>query len=140
MFTNHAPLWGLAAYFGAVLVVVGVMLVLSWVLGERHRGAAKDQPYELGVIPVGDARGRFPVKFYLVAVMFVIFDIEAAFLFAWAIAFRRAGLVGYVEATIFVAVLGVGLAYLWRVGALDWAPELPRARPGPATRHAGRAP
>ncbi len=128
MQAHDAPLWGLAVYIAAVLAVVGAMIGLSWVLGERHRGAATDQPFESGVLPVGDARGRFPVKFYLVAVMFVIFDIEAAFIFAWAIAFRRAGWTGYVELVVFVAILGVALAYLWRVGALDWAPPRSRAR------------
>lgn len=132
MHATDAPLWGLAAYFGAVLLVVAVMLALSWVLGERHRTAMRDQPFESGVIPVGDARGRFPVKFYLMAVMFVIFDIEAAFLFAWAVAFRQAGWTGYVEAVVFVAILGAALAYLWRVGALDWAP--PRSRRASAER------
>ncbi len=128
MATHDPPLWGLAVYVAAVLAVVAAILLLSWLLGERHRGGAMDQPFESGVIPVGDARGRFPVRFYLVAVMFVIFDVEAAFIFAWAVAFRDVGWTGYGELVVFVAILGAALAYLWRVGALDWAPAGRTAR------------
>ncbi len=118
---TSATLWPLLGYAGAVLAVVTAMLVLSWLLGERHRETATDYPYEGGVAPTGSARVRLSVKFYLVAMFFVIFDVEAVFLFAWAVAARELGWAGYVEMVVFVAVLAAALAYLWRIGALDWA-------------------
>lgn len=114
-------LWPLLVYVALVLVVVLGMLGLSHFLGQRHRERATDEPYESGIPPTGSARLRFDVRFYLVAMFFVIFDLEAAFLFAWAVALRQAGWLGYVEAVIFVAVLLAGLVYLWRLGALDQA-------------------
>jgi NADH-quinone oxidoreductase subunit A len=118
--TNHVIIWPLLVYFGAVLILVGGMLVLSYILGERHRQRATGEPYESGVPPTGSAHLRFDVKFYLIAMFFVIFDLEAAFLFAWAIAFRRVGWAGYIEALLFIGILVVALIYLWRIGALDW--------------------
>jgi NADH-quinone oxidoreductase subunit A len=99
------------------------MLGLSYVLGERHKEKATGEPYESGMPPTGSARLRFDVKFYLIAMFFVIFDLEAAFLFAWAIALRDLGWLGYLEVVVFVGVLLVALVYLWRVGALDWGPS-----------------
>jgi NADH-quinone oxidoreductase subunit A len=110
----------LAAYAGAVLVVVAVLLALAHLLGQRRVGGAADEPFESGIVPAGGSRLRLSVQFYLVAVLFVIFDLEVVFLFAWAVAAREAGWLGYAEALIFILVLGAGLAYLWRVGALDW--------------------
>jgi len=115
-------LWPLLVYAAAVVVLVAGMLGLSYVLGERHKEKATGEPYESGMPPTGSARLRFDVKFYLIAMFFVIFDLEAAFLFAWAIAFRELGWLGYVEVVVFVGVLLVALVYLWRVGALDWGP------------------
>jgi NADH-quinone oxidoreductase subunit A len=114
-----SPLWPLVLYFGLVLFVVVAMLGLSFVLGERHSGRATDQPYEAGMLPTGPARLRFDVRFYLIAIFFVIFDLEAAFLFAWAVAARELGWSGYVEAVIFTVILVAGLVYLWRTGALE---------------------
>ena len=114
-----SPLWPLLLYFGLVLFVVATMLGLSFVLGERHSGRATDQPYESGMLPTGPARLRFDVRFYLIAIFFVIFDLEAAFLFAWAVAARELGWPGYIEAIIFTLILVAGLAYLWRTGALE---------------------
>jgi NADH-quinone oxidoreductase subunit A len=111
-----------------VLVLAAGMLGLSYVLGERHREKATGKPYESGIPPTGSARLRFDVKFYLIAMFFVVFDLEAAFLFAWAVAFREMGWLGYVEVLVFVGVLLVALIYLWRVGALDWGPGRRRAR------------
>jgi NADH-quinone oxidoreductase subunit A len=119
---NPVILWPLLLYSVAVLVLVAGMLGLSYVLGEHHRERATGKPYESGIPPTGSARLRFDVKFYLIAMFFVVFDLEAAFLFAWAIAFRDLGWLGYVEVVVFVAVLLVALIYLWRVGALDWGP------------------
>jgi NADH-quinone oxidoreductase subunit A len=117
----------LTAYFGAVLVVVTAMLALGWVLGQRHRTRATVVPFESGMIPLGNARTRFQAQFYLVAMFFVVFDLEAVFIFAWAVAAREVGWSGYIEILVFVAILVAALAYLWRVGALDWTPR--RSRP-----------
>jgi NADH-quinone oxidoreductase subunit A len=125
---NPAILWPLLLYFAVVLVLVAGMLGLSYVLGERHREKATGKPYESGIPPIGSARLRFDVKFYLIAMFFVVFDLEAAFLFAWAIAFRDLGWLGYAEVVVFVGVLLVALIYLWRVGALDWSPSRRRSR------------
>lgn len=95
------------------------MIGLSYILGERHKERATVEPYESGAIVTGSARVRFDVRFYLVAVFLVIFDLEAAFIFAWAVAARELGIIGYIEVVIFVAVLLAGLAYLWRTGALE---------------------
>jgi len=113
-------LWPLALFFAAVLGLVAIMIGLSHVLGERHRARATGEPFEAGIVSTGSARLRLSAKFYLLAVFFVIFDLEAAFLVAWAVAARELGWPGYIGALIFMAVLGVALAYLWRIGALDW--------------------
>lgn len=113
-------LWPLATYLVIVLALVVAMLGLSFVLGQRHHERATDSPYESGILSQGSARVRLPVQFYLVAMFFVIFDLEAVFLFAWAVAVRETGWSGYAEAFVFIAVLLATLVYLWRVGALDW--------------------
>jgi NADH-quinone oxidoreductase subunit A len=120
-------LWPLGAYLAAVLIIVGGMVGLSWVLGERRRERATSEPYESGVVSTGSARARFPIHFYLVAMIFLIFDLEVVYLFAWAVAARDVGWLGYGEILVFVGVLLAAWAYLWRVGALDW---------GPTRRHA----
>lgn len=115
-----APLWPLAVYFLAVVALVVFMLTFSYLLGQRHTERRTGQPYESGVPVTGSARLRIDIKYYLLAIFFVIFDIEAAFLFAWAVAVREAGWAGYAEVVIFIAVLFAALVYLWRDGALDW--------------------
>jgi NADH-quinone oxidoreductase subunit A len=117
---SAGPLWPLAVYFGAVLLLVGAMLGLSYLLGQRHREQATNQPYESGIVSTGSARLRFPADFYLVAMFFVVFDLESVFVFAWAICLRDLGWAGYAEVAVFIGVLGAALAYLWRVGALEW--------------------
>ena len=117
-----APLWPLAVYFGAVVALVAAMLGVSWVLGQRHSDRATGAPYESGILVTGSARLRVSVRFYLIAVFFVVFDLEAAFVLTWAIAFREVGWAGYAEMVVFVAVLLAALVYLWRNGALDWGP------------------
>lgn len=119
-------LWPLIFYTACVIGLVGFMLAASHVLGERHSTRMGNMPYESGAIPVGSARMRFSAKFYLVAIFFVLFDLEAVFIFAWAVAAREVGWTGYIEAMIFLAVLTLALAYAWRTGALDWAPKTPR--------------
>jgi len=127
----EAPiLWPLLVYAVLVLVVAAGMLVLSHLLGERRDRGGKGVPYESGIVPTTSARLRFGIKFYQVALFFVIFDLEAAFLLTWAIAFRDLGWAGYIEAVIFMAVLLLALVYLWRVGALDWGPGALRHEDG----------
>lgn len=123
--------WPFVAYFGVVLVVVGGMMGLSYVLGERHKrpGISTNIPFESGILPTGSARIRIPVQFYLVAIFFVVFDMETAFILAWAIGFRELGWTGYIEILVFIGVLLAVLGYLWRVGALDWSPDKRRVSP-----------
>ena len=115
-------LWPLALYAGCVAGVVAFMLGASYYLGERHSERATVEPYESGMEVTGSARVRFPIHFYLVAMFFVIFDLEVVFLFSWAVAGRELGWAGYAEALVFVGVLLAALVYLWRIGALDWGP------------------
>lgn len=118
---DFTTIWPLAAYFGLVVLTAVSMLAVSHVLGERHRRqAAGEKVYESGMLPTGTARLRFPAEFYLVAMFFLIFDMESVFIFAWAVSMRDTGWAGYVEMLIFVAVLVAALLYLWGVGALDW--------------------
>jgi NADH-quinone oxidoreductase subunit A len=114
-----------------VTVLVAALIAASYFLGERHSDRATRQPFESGIVPVGYARFRLPVQFYLVAMFFVIFDLEAAFIFAWASAIRPAGWNGYLTILVFIAALLAALVYLWRAGALEWGPHtrrLPMAR------------
>jgi NADH-quinone oxidoreductase subunit A len=117
--------WPLGVYFLAVLALVALILAASHVLGERHRAPAMGGPYESGVMPAGSARVRFSVQFYLVAAFFVLFDLEAVFIFAWSVVGRSLGWTAYLELVVFVAVLVAALAYLWRTGALDFGPRRP---------------
>lgn len=117
---SSTALWPLAVYFAVVLFLVGAMLGLSYILGERHRERATDQPYESGIVTTGSARVHLAIKYYLVAMAFVIFDLEAVFIYAWAVAFPELGWAGFIEIAIFIGVLLVGLIYLWRLGALEW--------------------
>lgn len=118
----HAQYWALAVYLLVVFGVCAFMLGLSYLLGGRAKGRAKNDPFESGVVSSGSARLRLSAKFYLVAMFFVIFDVEALFLYAWAVSVREAGWAGFIEAFIFINVLLAGLVYLWRIGGLDWAP------------------
>jgi NADH-quinone oxidoreductase subunit A len=120
-------LWPFFAYLGAALFVLAAMLVLSWLLGQRHRENATNDPFESGMLPTGSARLRFDVRFYLVAMFFVIFDIESVFIFLWAVALRRVGWMGYIDIAVFIGLLLVALAYLWRIGGLEWG-TVSRAR------------
>lgn len=117
---NGGSIWPLVVYTGAVIVLVAGMMGVSYVLGQRHQERETGDPYEGGILSTGSARVRLSVKFYLVAMFFVIFDLEAVFLFAWAVAARELGWVGYIEALVFVGILVAALVYLWRSGALDW--------------------
>lgn len=115
--------WAFAVYAIGAICICLTMIGLAALLGGRAYGRAKNKPFESGVDSVGNARLRFSAKFYLVAMFFVIFDVEALYLFAWSVSVRESGWVGFIEATIFITLLLVGLLYLWRIGALDWAPK-----------------
>jgi NADH-quinone oxidoreductase subunit A len=122
------PLWPIVIYTGGCVLLALGMVLASFFLGERHREHATGEPYESGIVSTGSARLRFTVQYYMVAVFFVVFDLEAAFLLAWAVAVREVGWTGFIEAMIFIGVLLVGLVYLIRQGALDWAARGPRKR------------
>ena len=112
--------WPAVLYAALVLVIVAALIVVSALLGERHRGPERGIPYESGIKPAGPLPKRLSVEFYQVALFFVIFDLEAVFIFAWAVNARRLGWTGYLEIVVFVALLFAGLVYLWKVGGLDW--------------------
>jgi NADH-quinone oxidoreductase subunit A len=107
-------------YFGAVVLLVATMLGLSWLLGQRRANKATNMPFESGIVPVGSSQIQLSVEFYLIAIFFVIFDLETVFIFAWAVAFFELGWEGYAAIMVFVIVLAVALLYEWRSGALDW--------------------
>jgi len=97
-----------------------VALGIAWLLGPSKPDRSKDETYECGVAPIGDARDRFSVRFYVVAMLFIVFDLETVFLFPWAVVFRRSSLFFFLEMLVFLAILLVGYIYVWRMGALDW--------------------
>ena len=97
------------------------MIFLSYVLGERHKGRTTGEPYESGIAPAKTAVGAVDIQYFLMALFFVIFDVEALFVYAWAISLRESGWSGYVTAMIFIGVLLAALLYLWALGGLDWA-------------------
>lgn len=113
-------LWPLALYFFSVVFLVVALMGLSHVLGEKTHGRETYEIFESGIVTLGYARFRVPAKFYLLAMFFVIFDLENVFLFAWAVAAPEVGWSGYLEALVFMLVLVAALAYLWRIGALEW--------------------
>jgi NADH-quinone oxidoreductase subunit A len=117
-------------FIGLVLLVVSAMLGLSYVLGSRKAGGRPGEPYESGIRATALPRGGVPVEFFRLAVFFVIFDVEAVFLFAWAVAVREVGWSGYLEMLVFVGALLAALIYLWRLGALDWRNREKRDRQG----------
>ena len=103
------------------IVLAAALITLSYLLGKKVRNQVKDMPYESGIAPTGDARGRFSVKFYLVAMLFILFDIEAIFLYPWAVVYRQLKMFGFIEMLIFVVLILSGFFYIWRKGALDWS-------------------
>ncbi|MGH9467217.1 MAG: NADH-quinone oxidoreductase subunit A [Terriglobales bacterium] len=128
--------WPLIAYFVLVVLLMLAMLSLSHLLGGRHRQPATALPYEGGVPSTGGAQVRLSARFYLVAVFFVVFDLEAAFIFSWAVVVRQVGWFGYIEIAVFIVILLLTLWYLARIGALEWSEKLPseRKRPPAAPR------
>ncbi|MGC3944333.1 MAG: NADH-quinone oxidoreductase subunit A [Chryseolinea sp.] len=120
---NSVPLWPLLLYGAIVLSLVGAMLGLSYILGQRHKEHATEEPYEGGIASDGSARIRFSSQFYMIAMLFVIFDVETIFIVSWAIAFKELGWYGYAGVLIFIILLVVVLIYEWRNGALDFGPD-----------------
>ena len=120
---HSSLLWPLLLYAGAVILLVGIIVGLSYVLGQRHKEAETDDPFESGIKVTGDARIRFPVHFYIVAMFFVIFDLEAVFIVAWAISLKDVGWTGYIGVLVFIFILVAVLVYEWKIGALDFGPN-----------------
>ena len=120
--------WPLLIYFVFVVVLVAAVIGLSYLLGQRHSEPGTGEPYEGGIVSEGSARVRFSIRYALVAMFFVVFDLEAVFLFAWAGAARELGWPGYWAVVLFVATLAAALIYIWRAGALDWVRNPRRSR------------
>jgi NADH-quinone oxidoreductase subunit A len=115
--------WPFLIYVAIVLLLVLIMIGLSHILGERHKEKLTDEPYESGIAPTGNARLRFSSNFYLIAMFFVIFDLDAAFIMAWALSFRELGVAGFIGVSVFIAILMVVLLYELSIGALDYGPK-----------------
>jgi NADH-quinone oxidoreductase subunit A len=131
--TSYTELYFPVLAQGLLAVVLAAVLVaISYFLGKKVRNRIKDTPYESGIVPTGDARGRFSVKFYLVAMLFIVFDIEAIFLYPWAVVYRDLKMFGFIEMLVFVVLLLSGFFFIWKKGALNWAhpdrPIRPRER------------
>ncbi|MGA7877516.1 MAG: NADH-quinone oxidoreductase subunit A [Desulfoferrobacter sp.] len=116
-------LFALGVFMFIVLVLMGVVLFLTSWLGTKNETPEKLRPYESGVIPTGSARFSYPVPFYLVATFFLIFDVEAAFIFSWAVAFDRLGWLGWLRISFFIIILLISLFYIWIKGGLEWGPS-----------------
>ena len=120
---NTILFWPFLIYALFVLMIVGIMLGLSHILGERHKEKLTDEPFESGIPPTGDARLRFSSHFYLIAIFFVIFDLDAVFILVWAISFRELGIAGYIGIFIFIGILVAVLIYEIGIKALDFGPK-----------------
>ena len=120
---GNSAIWPFIIFAFIVIAITVIMIGLSYVLGEHHSGKTKDEPYESGIPPTGDARLRFSSGFYLIAMFFVIFDLDAAFIMLWAVSFRELGLNGYIGILIFIMLLIVLLIYELSIGALDFGPN-----------------
>jgi NADH-quinone oxidoreductase subunit A len=123
LLTQSITFWPFIVFASIVIILIGVMLGLSYLLGERHKEKTTDEPYESGIPPTGDARLRFSSGFYILAMFFVIFDLDAAFIMLWAVSFRELGLPGYIGIVVFIGLLMVLLIYELRIGALDFGPD-----------------
>ena len=116
-FARYLPL---LIHFLFACLLAGAIVLLSWLIGYRKPSRAKLSPYECGMLPVGDARQRFNVKFYLVAMLFILFAVEAVFLYPWAVILRQLKMFGFYEMLVYILVILVGFFYIWKKGALDW--------------------
>jgi len=118
--------------FMSLGLVAALLFVSSW-LGEKKPNPEKLRPYECGIIPTGTARFPYPVAFYLIAAFFLVFDVEAAFIFSWAIAFERLGWSGWLQISFFIIILLMSLFYVWKKGGLEWGPKARRSSVTPET-------
>ena len=116
-FARYLPL---LIHFLFAFGLAGVIVILSQLVGRHRYSRAKFQPYECGMAPTGDRRERFSVKFYMVAMLFILFDVEAVFLYPWAILLKKLGMFGFWEMLVYMAIIFVGLFYIWKKGVLDW--------------------
>jgi len=116
-------LTALGIYALIALILIGGMLLAAWWLGAKRPSRDKAMPYESGIIPTGSAQFSYPVPFYLVAIFFIVFDVEAAFIFTWGVAWDRLGIQGLIHITFFIIALLLGLVWLWKKGGLDWGPS-----------------
>lgn len=123
----EAGIFSLALFSVLALAFIVAMLAVSAWIGEKRYGREKMRPYECGVIPTGTARLRYPVPFYLVAIFFLLFDIEGAFIFSWAVSFRELGWQGWLEILFFIMMQILGLVYVWKKGGLAWGPMRKKA-------------
>jgi len=115
-------IFSLTIYVLLILIFIASQLFIAVWLGSKKKTVEKLRPYESGIIPTGTARLRYPVPFYLVAIFFLIFDVEGAFIFTWAIAHGGLGWAGWLQISFFIVLLLLGLFYIWRKGGLDWGP------------------
>jgi NADH-quinone oxidoreductase subunit A len=120
--TTQAEVW-FPVLLQAVLamVIAAALVTLSYVIGRKVKNRVKDMPYECGIAPTGDARHRFSVKFYLVAMLFILFDIEAIFLYPWAVVYKQLKMFAFLEMLVFVILILAGFFFIWKKGVLDWA-------------------
>jgi NADH-quinone oxidoreductase subunit A len=123
----------LAVYSLLVFLLIAALLFLSGWLGEKKPDPEKLRPYECGIIPTGTAQFRYPIAFYLIAAFFLIFDVEATYIFSWAIAFDRLGWSGWLQISFFILILLISLFYLWKKGGLEWGPTPPKSPITPET-------
>ena len=126
-FARYLPL---LIHFLVVCLLAGAIVTLSWFIGYRKPTRAKLSPYECGMTPQGDARQRFSVKFYLVAMLFILFDVEAVFLYPWAVILRELKMFGFWEMLVYIGIVLVGFFYVWKKGVLDWGATPVRSRGG----------
>lgn len=131
--TTYSEIYLPVVIQGVIAIALAAGLIIgSTLLGKRAKSPLKDTPYESGMAPAGSARERFSVKFYMVGMIFILFDIEAVFLYPWAVVYRQLKLFGFFEMLIFVVLVLVGFFYVWKKGALDWSREKPNlAKPVP---------
>ena len=123
-FARYLPLLIHVVIVGGIAVA---MVVLSQLVGKHKYNKAKMSPYECGIIPTGDARQRFSVKFYLVAMLFILFDVEVVFLYHWAVILKELKMFGFWEMLVYIGVILVGFFYIWKKGVLDWSKEAERS-------------
>lgn len=116
-------IFSLVFYTLVVLSIIAAILFMCSRLGEKKPTLEKLRPYECGIIPTGSARLKYPIPFYLIAIFFLIFDVEAAFIFSWAVACKNLGWAGWLQISYFIFVLLIGLVYIWKKGGLDWGPD-----------------